>query len=183
MKPSQAPPVVKIENPLALQAMGNLITAGLLWKASRGRTVTTYTFEVSGPPSGKQRPRSRIVLQKGKKPWAQFYQPHAGAFRARVADSAVRAGVKSIDGPVRVQIVVLRKMPLSWSKKKRASLLDKPCMVKPDAGNVECEVHDGLTGVAYKDDCQVAESSFLRHWAEVDMTAIEVRPILEVRVI
>lgn len=124
------------------------------------------TFVVPGPAAGKARPR------KGR---GGFYVPQPKQYEARVAFFGTEAGLKPRGGAVEVSIVVSRILPKSWSNRKRDRMRGKLAETKPDLANIIASVHDGLTGVAYGDDSQVAiQSKTWKRWDDCDQTVITV---------
>jgi Holliday junction resolvase RusA-like endonuclease len=130
------------------------------------RLTQPISFTVPGKPSGKGRPR----FVNG-----HVYSPDVGNFQARVATFAVQAGLKPVEGPIAVGVYIYRRMPNSWSKRRKALMPGLLAVGKPDIANVVCACHDGLTGVAYFDDQQVSKDmGSSRVWAEEDKTIISV---------
>ena len=68
---------------------------------------------------------------------------------------------------VEVDVFLYYKVPVSFSKKKRELCLagERP-LVKPDTDNVLKIVMDGLTNIAYGDDCVVVDNIVRKHYAE-----------------
>lgn len=78
---------------------------------------------------------------------------------------------------VTVDIMVERKPPKSWSKKKAAAAMGQPITGKPDPDNLIKAILDGLNGVAFLDDAQVAGLTFFRRWTDSDRVTVEVRAL------
>lgn len=97
--------------------------------------MTRFRFTVPGRPHGKRRPR---VTMRGRK--AIVYTPReTREYEQRVAWEAKAAGASPIDGPVGVRIVCVASQR------------------RPDLDNAAKSILDGLNGVAWEDDRQVAE--------------------------
>jgi len=129
-------------------------------------------FKVPGRPYGKARPRFNRNT-------GNVYSPDAGNFEARVAEHGMAAGLVPQEGPFEVAVVIKRLMAKSWSKKKKANLCYRPMVGKPDGVNVMAALLDGLQGVAYHDDSQVARLSCTRAWSpDEDSTTITVRKLV-----
>lgn len=155
--------------------MSNLIDTPNVWTGGTinkpDDMVVGWTFEVPGPPSPKKRPR--VVRTRGG--GIHSYTPDDTLFLPRVAAFAKQAGVHVLDGPVEVNVHVLRAIPASASNKRRAAMMGQPAAVRPDGVNVLAAVWDALIGIAYHDDAQVAHSRFSRSWAAEHKTVISIR--------
>jgi len=134
--------------------------------------MRSFKFAVPGKPSGKGRPRHSAGPAT-----RHVYSPDVGSFQARVAAFAAQADPTCFEGAVQVTIRVERRMPTSWSKKRRKAALGCPATGKPDVANVIASVHDGLNGIGYHDDAQVAYTALRRIWSEQDVTMIVVREV------
>jgi Holliday junction resolvase RusA-like endonuclease len=79
------------------------------------------------------------------------------SWQARVAEIALAAGVRRIEGGVYLRMRFCFEWPASsWRKTK-----PRPLAVhtqKPDLTNLVKAVEDALTGIAYRDDAQVCET-------------------------
>ena len=110
-------------------------------------------------PLPKERPRTKVVTPKGKKPFAQIYTPKTTAeYEKKIADAwKTKNGLIPYEGAVIVRIVLGLPVPKSVSKKRRADMLAgkiRPTS-KPDVDNLGKSVLDALNGLAYKDDGQI----------------------------
>lgn len=114
-------------------------------------------FEVIGKPQGKGRPR---FSSRGN--FVKTYTPQKTANYENWIKTCFLNQCKnfdsSYDGAVKVKIEAIYSVPKSYSKKKRAELLDfqMPYLHKPDVDNIAKCVCDALNGIAYKDDSQVS---------------------------
>ena len=98
-----------------------------------------YQFTVPGKVQPKQRPR------RGKN--GRWYTPSKTAdYEKYVGLCALSEGVREIDGPVRLEI------DIHWPDRRRR-----------DLDNAAKSIADGLNGVAYSDDHQIAELTIRRH--------------------
>ena len=129
--------------------------------------MSVQTFTVPGKPAGKARPRFR--RESG-----HVYSPDPGNFQVRVAEHALAAGLRPVEGPVRLVVRISRLMPQSWSKKRRKADYMQPAPGKPDVNNVLGATLDGLSGVAYNDDMQVFSFDVSRIWQTFDSTTVTV---------
>lgn len=126
-----------------------------------------WRFTVPGKPQGKPRPR-----------WNgdHIYQPETGphSWRGVVAGAARQAKVPVVDGPVAVEVTIVRKLPASWSNAKRERTAGSFATATPDTVNVLAEVMDALEGIAYKNDAKVALCICRRVWGEDDTALVEI---------
>ena len=130
--------------------------------------MAEYTFIVPGRPSGKDRPR--FIRSTGR-----VFSPDVNNFQAKVMEAAKATGMQPVEGPVAVSVFILKRIPESWSKKKKSAMFKQWCSAIPDVVNVEAAIHDGLKGIAYHDDRQVASWWGTRRWSDRDETTIVVR--------
>jgi Holliday junction resolvase RusA-like endonuclease len=132
----------------------------------REMTDTIY-FEVPGPAAGLARPR---VTRHG----GHTYVPDPGNFKERVTEYGLAAGLRPKEGAVGLEVHVYRKMPKSWSQKKRDEHDGESCLTRPDLNNVVGACCDALQSVAYDNDSQVVDIEAGKQWAEDDKTQIRV---------
>ena len=116
----------------------------------------TLTFTIPGEPTAKGRPRATTVNGQ-----ARLYTPKKTVnYESLVALSAQQAmGDRTIfDGPVSLGINAVFQIPKSWSKKRRTANYHNPEYVtkRPDFDNILKAVCDGMNGVVWIDDSQVA---------------------------
>jgi len=104
-------------------------------------------FTIDGPPQGKRRPRTRVIMQHGK-PMATIYSDPADKDREAIVRAlALEAmnGVAPFTGPVRVTIEAVFQPAPSWTKKRAAEALANVWHTsKPDGDNVAKSILDGL---------------------------------------
>jgi Holliday junction resolvase RusA-like endonuclease len=113
-------------------------------------------FTVPGQPVAKGRPR--MTVRGGH---ARAYTPaKTVAYEGLIALAAqdAMAGRDLIEGPVHLVITASFLIPPSWSAKKRAAANSGMLWhtSKPDGDNIAKAVGDGLNGVVFADDSQVA---------------------------
>lgn len=127
-------------------------------------------FTVSGKPHGKARARATVVNGR-----ARLYTPSTtAAFEAAVRDAGSPHFAAPIAGPVRLRIVAFFEMPRSWSKRKREAKLGTFHTQTPDADNITKAIKDGLNGLAWQDDCQVADERTVKRWATFSETFVQI---------
>jgi len=104
-------------------------------------------FTIDGPPQGKRRPRTRVIMQHGK-PMATIYSDPADKDREAVIRAMAFRAMDLADpftGPVRVTIEAVFEVAPSWPKKRKAEALANVWhTAKPDGDNVAKSILDGL---------------------------------------
>lgn len=126
--------------------------------------MTIIDFIVPGEPQGKG--RARIVKIGG---YSRMATPaKTVAYEGLIALAAQQAGAKPLAGAVFLSITLVHGIPASWSKRKREQALERKLLptCKPDVDNVLKAVGDGLNGVAWADDKQIAQVAVVRHYGE-----------------
>lgn len=150
--------------------------------------VAEVRFVVPGEPVGKARPRSQVVTDRNGNPLksaknGRFVVKHYSTDRTaeyedRVKLMAERAmnGIPPLVGPLRLELEMRFRLPESWSQvKQRSALTDeiRP-QKKPDASNVLKAIEDGMNGVTWGDDDQVAEVAIRRVYRVVPGVVVRV---------
>lgn len=114
------------------------------------------SFNIPGPPRGKQRPR---VVRKGKQ--VRTYTPKETVAYEKLVKACYQeqVGKKILKIPVRAIVVFYFPIPKSTSKKRHELLSNEQTfhLKKPDLDNCLKCLLDGLNGVAYEDDSGIAE--------------------------
>lgn len=108
-------------------------------------------IKVAGRPKGKSRPR----FANG-----HAYTPKTTKdYEKLIGDEYMAQDGRKHTGAVRLKVEAVFKIPESWTKKKKWETIDngKRPEVRPDIDNIVKVVMDGLNGIAYDDDSQVAE--------------------------
>lgn len=108
---------------------------------------------IPGEPVSKGRAR---VAPHGGRPYTPA---KTRAYERQVGLVAMASGVRLVEGPVGLDVVAIWPIPASWPKARReqALVVPEPKASRPDADNVVKAVLDGLNGVAWVDDAQVAQ--------------------------
>lgn len=114
--------------------------------------MSMISFTVPGEPQGKLRART------GR---GRHYTPEKTvAYEGLIALAAqvAMAGRAPFDGPVSLSFTATYSIPSRVSKAKRAAMMNGSILPtkKPDIDNVLKAIGDGLNGVAFKDDVQIA---------------------------
>jgi Holliday junction resolvase RusA-like endonuclease len=125
------------------------------------------TFTIPVAPIGKGRPR----FGNGR-----AYTPaKTRAYEATVALYARQVFKRPLTGAIRLQIEFYMPIPASASKARKASLLNRPHVGRPDLDNLAKLVLDGCNGVVYADDGQIALLHVTKWWSDTPRTVVEVR--------
>lgn len=119
-------------------------------------------FVVPGIPAGKGRPR--ISTRGG---FARAFTPaktvaYEGLIALAAADAM--AGAAPITGPVSIEARAVFPIPSSWPKRRKAEA--RWHTGKPDGDNVLKALGDGLNGIVWKDDSQVASMRLTKVYGE-----------------
>lgn len=137
--------------------------------------MTAITFEISGTPIAKARPR--FTTRGG---FARAYTPKATRLgEIHIAGAAARhAPPEPHSGPVSVQAVVCLPVPASWPRRRREAALEgavRPTS-KPDLDNYVKALLDGITLTRrwWGDDSQVVHVSAHKRYAERAHTLVTI---------
>lgn len=133
--------------------------------------ATSFEIVIEGPPEGKDRPRFRAILAKGRKPFVQVYttkKTEAAEKRIQAAWEAI--GRPYVEGPLTVDVVLHVARADSHYTSKGALSAEGlrhpyPTGKKPDVDNAVKLVLDALNGRAYRDDVDVIVLTCRRVWS------------------
>lgn len=123
--------------------------------------VYMYEFFIPGEPKGKKRPRhGRNGAVYTPNDTKEYEKAVAAAWKRK-------AHGEMYHGAVSVTIIAYYGIPKSASKSARKAMLmgDRIPTKKPDADNVAKIIMDGLNGIAYDDDKQVAELRVIKGYS------------------
>lgn len=114
----------------------------------------TIEFTVPGVPVAKARAR---VTKTG-----HAYTPaKTKDYEVLVAMSCKTAMAEkrqvTLTGPVRLSVTAYMPIPRSLPVKRQAAMQGRSHVFRPDASNVLKSIEDGINGIAYADDKQIAE--------------------------
>lgn len=117
-------------------------------------------FTVPGEPVAKGRPKVSTVnghVQLRTPSKTVNYESKVSLFAHQAME-----GQPPIEGPVSLSVKAVFQAPSSWSKKRAAANRITPEFVtkRPDLDNVIKALCDGMNGVVFKDDSQVANLFF-----------------------
>ena len=113
-------------------------------------------FSIPGEPIAKG--RAKVTTIAGH---ARMYTPKKTVnYESKVALFAHQfmRGYPPFECAISLSFRAVFQIPSSWSKKRRAANLEKPELVvkRPDLDNLIKALCDGMNGIVFKDDCQVA---------------------------
>lgn len=123
--------------------------------------MNSVCFVIPGVPVAKGRPRFRVF-----RGFVQSYTPK----KTHLAEKNVKEAFQKayplfkpqldmFTGPLRIDVRFYMPVPVSISKKKKNELYDHFHIIKPDIDNLLKTVCDGLNGVVWEDDKQIAKIS------------------------
>jgi Holliday junction resolvase RusA-like endonuclease len=131
-------------------------------------------FTVPGNPVAKG--RARISVRGGQ---ARAYTPaKTVAYEGLIAHEGQHAmdGRVPLEGAVALSAVATFAIPKSWSKKARAAAIEG-CVwhtSRPDGDNIIKAIGDGLNGIAWRDDSQVASTTIIKRYGLIPGVEVEV---------
>lgn len=133
------------------------------------------TIYIPGNPVGKQRQRHdpNHPHQRPRTP------EKTRAYEQRIGWAWKQANGPMYDGPVEISITIFLQCPKSYPKKIREAMLSGEILPTrtPDCSNVLKSAEDGLNGIAYKDDSQIAKTNTERFYAEEPGLLVVVAPV------
>jgi Holliday junction resolvase RusA-like endonuclease len=91
------------------------------------------------------------------------------------------AGLQPFEGPVELSFTAVFSIPKSWTKKRLAAHAMRPEFVtkKPDMDNLEKALGDGMNGVVFPDDSQIAQTGTCRKiYGAVPGVTVSIRPLM-----
>lgn len=139
--------------------------------------MRTIALLIPGPPVAKGRGRLTTINGQPR----QFTPAKTVAYESKVAHAGQQAmaGEPLFDGPVAIEIEARFQIAASWSKKKQASAREGVLRhtSRPDGDNVLKAIGDGLNGVVYIDDSQIAEVRLSKRYADTPGVAVTVREL------
>lgn len=136
--------------------------------------MTEIVIALPGLPRGKGRPR--FTVRGGHA--VAYTDAKTASFEGalRQAGALAMMGRDPLDGPVSLTMTAVFPIPVSWPKTKRqkaAAGAVRPTG-KPDCDNLLKSI-DGLNGIVFRDDAQVAEARISKIYGEQPSLTITVR--------
>lgn len=127
-------------------------------------------FTVPGTPQGKGRPRFTTFGGRARAFTPQKTVAYEGLIALAAQD--VMNGTAPMDGPVRVTAWATFAIPPSWTKKRKAAAGYHTS--KPDADNIAKAIGDGLNGIVWRDDSQIAVCTVVKTYGSLPGLTIEI---------
>jgi Holliday junction resolvase RusA-like endonuclease len=144
--------------------------------------ASSFELVIPGTPEGKDRPRFRAIMGKGRKPFVQVYTTKkTEAAEKRIVAAWDAAGRPRVSGEIAVDVVLyVDRAKGHFTSKGALSAVGLrhpyPTGKKPDVDNALKLVMDALNGHGYSDDVDVIVATVRRVWAGADgeMTRVKV---------
>jgi len=131
------------------------------------------TIELDGDIVAKGRPRFTTVNG-----YPRTYTPKKTEnFETYVAMMTKQVIKQPLEQPVGVDIIVKKRPPKSWSKKKKRQAVEGKVAptAKPDLDNYGKSIIDGMNNVAFKDDSYITELNQQKIYADKDGAEIHIQ--------
>lgn len=128
-------------------------------------------FTIPGKPFAWRRARSN-----GK---VRFTDKKMEAHAEAVGTIAKPFFPTPLEGPLRLEVRCTFKVPVSYSKAKRAATIWRPHTQRPDLDNVTKQLGDALNRIAWIDDSQIADSRCIKLWGDRDETIVVIEAMEE----
>lgn len=142
---------------------------------------------VPGEPIAKGRARAvpimrdgRPVVGMGGRPVLRQYTPERTSRYENLVKLAAQqqmGAVPPLEGPISLTVCAVFAIPASWSNRKRAAADGMPVTKRPDLDNVVKAIKDGLNGVAWADDSQVAVLTAVKVYGACPRVEIEIEVV------
>ncbi len=131
------------------------------------------SFSVPGVPVAKGRPRAGTVAGRVR----MFTPAKTVNYEGLIALAAQQAmdGAALLEGPLSLTVTAVFPIPASWSKKRVAGAVWHTG--RPDGDNLLKAVGDGLNGVVWKDDSQVASATIKKVYGFTPMLSVSVEAL------
>jgi Holliday junction resolvase RusA-like endonuclease len=126
-------------------------------------------FVISGMPIPKARPRvfnNRTITPKT-----------TVDYEKKVRKAALNRGVKPLPGPVGIELLFEFPVPSATRKRDIDGLIGQYATNVKDIDNLAKAILDGLNGIAYLDDRQVAFLFVEKKWAIYPRAVVKIAPI------
>ncbi len=127
---------------------------------------------IPGPPVPKGRPR---MTRHGH----TYTPPRTAQYEETVAFYGLKGmqGHPPLTGAVSLVFQAIFPIPKSWSATRQQKAVMSPHIGRPDGDNVIKSVTDGLNGIAWVDDSQIAEIRFRKVYGKDPGVLLEVSPM------
>lgn len=129
-------------------------------------------FEIPGVAVPKARPR---FTKRG-----HTYTPKKTKNYEKIVKLYTRKSIKEpYEGPLKVGIIIHKKPPKSWSKKKKKAAIEGSlhATAKPDVDNYAKAILDGMNGIAFKDDSQIVDLNVQKQYSDEDKVIVKMEKL------
>lgn len=131
-------------------------------------------FTVPGDPVAQGRPRFvRMKYTNG----VRAYDPEKSVTQKEAVALIAKAHGMMAEGPLRIEMTFYRKIPQSWSKKKKQQAESGEILpvTRPDVDNYIKLVLDALNGVSFKDDSAIVQIVATKQYSIKPRTVVLIR--------
>lgn len=132
---------------------------------------------VPGQPIAKGRPKFAVINGHAH----AFTPAKTVAYEGLIARAGHDAMGEAplLDGPIAITVFAHFQMPKAWSQKRRSAALLSPewHTGRPDGDNILKAAGDGLNGIVWRDDSQIASAQIVKVYAEKPQLVIEVKSL------
>jgi Holliday junction resolvase RusA-like endonuclease len=125
-------------------------------------------FTVYGEPKGKSRPRFGNGHTYTPKTTTEYEKTVLAAYMDKYHTLMLKSEIC-------VQIRAYMGIPKSTPKKRRAEMLGKGVLKKPDVDNIAKIILDALNGVAYEDDKQITRLDIEKRYSDTPRVEVQIR--------
>lgn len=135
--------------------------------------LPSRTFVIPGAPRGKGRPRFARVGGGVR----TYTDAKTAAYEnlIRLAYRSAHTGESLLSQPVRVVILAVFPIPVSWPRAKREAA--KWHTAKPDGDNVFKVIADALNGLCWTDDSLVVDHRVIKQYGPEPRAIVTVIPL------
>lgn len=132
-----------------------------------------------GVPVPQPRQRHRVFAPKGQRAFVHNYTPvnsPVNLYKNAIREEARKHITEQLLGPIQLHVKFMLPRPMRLIWKTRPMPLVRH-ITKPDADNLVKALKDALTGIAWRDDCQVCELHVEKWYAgggELPCTQVEI---------
>jgi Holliday junction resolvase RusA-like endonuclease len=111
--------------------------------------------------------------------WGTYYGKKYKNYKDAMKELTQEQVPRYLQGLLFADMTFFVPMAKSWPAKKKSSHLGRYCDNNADLDNYEKAILDSLTGVAFKDDCQIVKQSSRKIWALEGSTEIFIKEIAD----
>ena len=109
--------------------------------------------------------------------WGTYYGKKYKNYKAAMKELTDKGDEKYLEGLIFADMTFFVPMAKSWSKKRKAESLGRYCNNNADLDNYEKAILDSLTGVVFRDDCQIVTQVSRKIWSEKGSTEVFLREV------